>query len=79
MEDADQLHAEGAVYKLYNAEFKMDVFFPVPDRLTTASADLVEVYLRTEVRDRDTCGGLLLRAPAADIMVLLGTILAIAA
>jgi hypothetical protein len=50
VEDADKLHAEGAVYKLYNAEFKMDVFFPVPDRPTTASADLVDFYLRTEVR-----------------------------
>jgi hypothetical protein len=49
VEDADKLHAEGAVYKLYNAEFKMDVFFPVPDRPTTASADLVDFYLRTEL------------------------------
>lgn len=54
MEDADKLHAEGAVFKLYNAEFKMDVFFPVPDRPTTASADLVEFYLRTEVSARGT-------------------------
>lgn len=49
LEDADKLHAEGLVFKLYNSEFKMDVFFPAPEPYKNVPQDLVEAYLQTEV------------------------------
>ena len=52
LEDADKLQKEGLVYKIYNAEFKVDVFFPVPQQhFHTISEDLVDVYLKTQVTD----------------------------
>lgn len=51
LEDADKLQAEGVVYKIYNAEFKMDVFFPVPQKFFHPIwVDLAETYLKTQVR-----------------------------
>lgn len=47
--DADQLQAEGRAYKLYNTEFKEDVYFPAPDYLARATPDFVELYLKTQL------------------------------
>lgn len=50
------------MFKLWNAEFKYDVFFPVPQAVVEDSAelvDLVNTYLKTEVGLRVACGGML--------------------
>lgn len=49
LEDADKLHAEGLVYKLYNGEFKVDVFFAVPRQRFHLEHDLLDTYLKTDV------------------------------
>lgn len=49
LEDADKLHAEGLVYKLYNGEFKVDVFFAVPQQCYHLEPDLLDTYLKTDV------------------------------
>lgn len=49
LEDADKLHAEGLVYKLYNGEFKVDVYFAVPRQRNHLEADLLDTYLKTDV------------------------------
>eukprot|EP00882_Tetradesmus_deserticola_P005977 GHRQ01006293.1.p1 GENE.GHRQ01006293.1~~GHRQ01006293.1.p1 ORF type:complete len:303 (+),score=132.82 GHRQ01006293.1:72-980(+) len=49
LRDADQLHAEGAAFKLYNAEFKVDVYFAAPEKRTSAPPDMAEVYLKTQL------------------------------
>lgn len=59
LEDADKLHAEGLLYKLWNAEFKYDVFFPAAQALVEDSAelvDLVDTYLKTEVSQGPALG-----------------------
>jgi hypothetical protein len=50
LEDAAQLHAEGAVLRLYNAEFKMDVLFAAPAAVTSVTPELIDTYLKKEVR-----------------------------
>jgi hypothetical protein len=50
LRDADQLHAEGAAFKFYNAEFKVDVYFAAPEERVAAPQDMAEVYLKTQVR-----------------------------
>jgi hypothetical protein len=62
LRDADQLHAEGAAFKFYNAEFKVDVYFAAPENLSSFSTlpgdDMAEVYLKTQVRCRgEVCLG----------------------
>jgi hypothetical protein len=53
LEDADKLHAEGLVYKLYNGEFKVDVFFAVPQQRYHLAPDLLDTYLKTDVSHCD--------------------------
>jgi hypothetical protein len=52
LRDADQLHAEGAAFKFYNAEFKVDVYFAAPEERVAAPQDMADVYLKTQVRNR---------------------------
>eukprot|EP00879_Flechtneria_rotunda_P004507 GHRR01004762.1.p1 GENE.GHRR01004762.1~~GHRR01004762.1.p1 ORF type:complete len:290 (+),score=88.55 GHRR01004762.1:243-1112(+) len=49
LRDADELHAEGLIFKFYNAEFKVDVYFAAPEVRTNAPADLADVYLKTQL------------------------------
>jgi hypothetical protein len=50
LEDADKLQAEGSIFKIYNAEFKVDVFFAVPQTHNhPLPADLADLYLKTDV------------------------------
>jgi hypothetical protein len=57
LRDADQLHAEGAAFKFYNAEFKVDVYFAAPENLSSFANkpgdDMAEVYLKTQVGRRE--------------------------
>lgn len=57
LEDADALRVDGLVYKIYNAEFKVDVFFPAPQLHHHASVpdDLADAYLHTDVSALVSC------------------------
>lgn len=50
LEDAEALRAEGLLYKIFNAEFKVDVFFPVPQlHRHSVPSDLADLYLRADL------------------------------
>jgi hypothetical protein len=49
LRDADQLASEGSVFRLYNGEYKVDVYFPAPTKQDTVPDDLVDFYLQTQV------------------------------
>jgi hypothetical protein len=47
--DAEELRREGQLYRIYNAEFKVDVYYPAPSAKPSLPDDLAELYLKTQV------------------------------
>ncbi|KAF8069496.1 hypothetical protein HT031_001612 [Scenedesmus sp. PABB004] len=49
LRDAEALLGEGAAYRFYNSEFKVDVWFAAPEARAPAPGDLADAYLRTQL------------------------------